>query len=190
MIVLFTFLHFLFTGCIKTATVPKAELDDETAKCCVRDLVLKTGEKYTFEHPGGQYAAISSLISGALNDGRKFYMDLSNKNIKEIRISTGQTISRDDLAINSDQTIFEIMVGDIIYTFDKNGGKLQTEVDTIHGILNTGVEIYVPIEDVDYAMTKRMEAGKMALVVIGVLVVAVAAAVIAFAIMGPDIQFK
>jgi hypothetical protein len=182
MIVLFIFLHYLVAGCVKTTTMPKAELNDETAKCCVHELVLITGEKYEFKDPGGQYAAISRLVTGTLNDGRKFYQDLTNENIKEIRISTGQTISRVDLARNPDQTISEIMVGDNIYTFDQNGGKLQAGVETIHGIIKSGDEIYVPIEDVAYAMTERVDSTKSAaaagLGVIGIALVVAAILVI------------
>jgi hypothetical protein len=194
MIVLFIFLHYLVAGCVKTTTMPKAELNDETAKCCVHELVLTTGEKYEFKDPGGQYAAISRLVTGTLNDGRKFYLDLTNENIKEIRVSTGQTISRVDLARNPDQTISEIMVGDNIYTFDQNGGKLQAGVETIHGIIKSGDEIYVPIEDIAYAMTERVDSAKSAaafgLGVIGTILVVVVAGVIAFAMMGPSISFK
>ena len=148
MIALFTFLHSLFAGCVKTTTVPRAELDEETTKCCVQEIVLATGEIYEFKDPGGQYNIVSRLITGTLNDGRKFYLDLTNENIKEIRISTEQTISRVELARNPDQSIYEIMVGDKIYTFDQNGGRLQSEVETIYGTTTTGVEINVPIEDV------------------------------------------
>ena len=189
MIVLFIFLHYLVAGCVKTTTMPKAELNDETAKCCVHELVLTTGEKYEFKDPGGQYAAISRLVTGTLNDGRKFYLDLTNENIKEIRVSTGQTISRVDLARNPDQTISEIMVGDKIYTFDQNGGKLQAGVETIHGIIKSGDEIYVPIEDVAYAMTERVDSTKSAaavgLGVIGIILVVVAVGIITIATVGP-----
>ena len=92
MIVLFTFLHYLIAWCYKTTTMPLEELNDETTKCCVHELILTTGEKYEFEYPGGKYNVVSRLITGTLNDGRKFFLDLTDENIKEIRISTGQTI--------------------------------------------------------------------------------------------------
>ena len=148
MIALFTFLHSLFAGCVKTTTVPRTELDEEAAKCCVQEVVLTTGEKYELKDPGGQYKVVSRLITGTLNDGRKFFLDLTNEKIKEIRISTEQTISRVELARNPDQTIYEIMVDDKIYTFDQNGGRVESEIETIHGTTTTGVEIDVPIEDV------------------------------------------
>jgi hypothetical protein len=75
-------------------------------------------------------------------------MDLSYKKIKEIRISTEQTISRVELARNPDQTIYEIMVGDKIYTFDQNRSRVESEVETIHGVSATGVEIDVQIENI------------------------------------------
>jgi hypothetical protein len=194
MIALFAFLHSLFAGCVKTTTVPKAELDAETTKCCVLEVVLTSGEKYEFEDPGGKYKIISYLLSGTLNDGRKFFLDLSNENIKEIRISTGKTISSVDLARNPDQTISEIMVGGNIYTFDQNGGKLLTEVEAIHGITTAGVQIDVPIDDVLNLKTERVDSEKTAIAaglgVLGVILIAVAAAVIAFAVTGPNIKFK
>ena len=183
MIVLFTFLHYVVVGCVKTTPVPKVDIDDETVECCVHQAVLTTGEKYEFDKTGGQYAAISRLITGTLNDGRKFYLDLTNENIKEIRISTGQTISRVDLARNPEQKISEIMVGNNIFIFDQNGGKVKAEVATIHGILNTGEEIYVPIEDIVYVNVKRVDPTRSAvaggvggiLLVVGVLAIIVVA---------------
>lgn len=186
LIVLFSFLHYLVAGCVKTTTVPIAELNDKAAKCCVHELVLTTGEKYEFEHPGGQYAAISRLITGTLNDGRRFYLDLTNKNIKEIRNSTGQTISRVDLARNPDQTISEIMVGDNIYTFDQNGGKLRAEVETVHGIIKSGDEIYVPTENIASVKVKRVAADRTAALIVGVIVIVVAAVAIVIATSSPS----
>ena len=184
MIVLFTFLHYVVVGCVKTTSVPKVDINVETAECCVHQLVLTTGEKYEFDEPGGQYAAISRLITGTLNDGRKFYLDLTNDNLREIRTSTGQTISRVELARNPEQTISEIMVGNTIYTFDQNGGKVQAEVAVIHGILYTGEEIYVPIEDIVYVNVKRVDAEKSAAVGVGVLggILIVVAAVVIIAV--------
>lgn len=169
MIVLFTFLHSLFAGCVKTVTVPRAELDKEMTKCCVQEVVLTTGEKYIFVDPGGQYNVISRLIAGTLDNGRKFFLDLTDENIKEIRISTGQTISRVDLARKPDQKISEIMVGDKIYTFDQNGGRVESEVETIHGITTTGVEIGVPIENILNVKLKHADPEKTAMAaVIGI----------------------
>ena len=74
------------------------------------------------------------------------------------------------------------MVGDNIYTFDQNGGKLQAGVETIHGIIKSGDEIYVPIEDVAYAMTERVDSSKSAaaagLGVLGITLVVIAVVVI------------
>jgi len=179
--VLFVFLHYLVAGCTKTTMVQPEKLSAETIECCVREIVLITGEKYELEYPGGQYAAISRLITGTLNDGRKFYLDLTNKNINEIRISTEQTISRVELARNPDQTIYEIMVGDKIYTFGQNGGRVESEVETVHGITTTGVEIDVPIEDIASVKVKREDANKtgaaMGFGVFGVIVLVVVAAI-------------
>ena len=179
--VLFVFLHYLAVGCTKTIMVQPEKLSAETTECCVREIVLITGEKYELEYPGGQYAAISRLITGTLNDGRKFYLDLTNKNINEIRISTEQTISRVELARNPDQTIYEIMVGDKIYTFGQNGGRVESEVETVHGITTTGVEIDVPIEDIASVKVKREDANKtgaaMGFGVFGVIVLVVVAAI-------------
>ncbi len=166
MIVLFAFLHYLVAGCYKTTSMPIEEVNYESTECCVRELVLTTGESYEFQHPGGQYAAITRLVTGRLNDGRSFYLDLTDENIKEIRISTGQTISRVELARNPEQRISEIMVGNNIFTFDQNGGRLQTEVEAIHGILESGDEIYVPMEDILYVKVKRVDRGKTAVAII------------------------
>jgi hypothetical protein len=80
------------------------------------------------------------------------------------------------------------MVGDKIYTFDQNGGKLQAGVGTIHGIIKSGDEIYVPIEDVAYAMTERVDSTKSAaavgLGVIGIILVVVAVGIITIATVG------
>ena len=81
-----------------------------------------TREKYEFEKPSGRYNVIPHLLTGTLNGGRKFFLDLADENIQEIRISIGQTISRVDLAGNPDQAIFEIMVDGNIYTSDQNEG--------------------------------------------------------------------
>ena len=193
MMVLFTFLHSLFAGCTKTITVPGAQLDRENTECCVQTLVLTTGETYEFKEPGGEYNFVSRLIAGTLNDGRTFYLDLTNEEIKEIRISSEQIISRVELARNPDQTIYEIMVGNNIYTFDDNGGRLQLDVETIHGITTGGVEVDVPIEDVLNVKLKQPDPEKTGTAVglgaLGVILIVIAAAVIAFTIMGPDIQF-
>jgi hypothetical protein len=83
MIALFAFLNGLFGGCVKTTTVPKAELDEEATKCCVKEVVLMSGEKYEFKHPGGQYKVVSRLITGTLNDGRKFFWILLTKKLRK-----------------------------------------------------------------------------------------------------------
>jgi hypothetical protein len=178
MIVLFTFLHSLFAGCAKTTLVQQDKLSVESTECCVYEVILTTGEKYTFERPGGQYNIIPRLITGTLNDGRKFYLNLTNENIKEIRVSTGQSISRVDLAINPDQTISDIAVGDNVYTFDQNGGRLKAEVEMIHGKIKSGAEIDVPLEDILHVEVKRVSAGRTASLVVGVILIVVVAVVI------------
>ena len=193
MMVLFTFLHSLFAGCTKTITVPGAQLDREVTDCCVQTVVLKTGETYEFKEPGGQYNFVSRLVIGTLNDGRTFYLDLTNEEIKEIRVSTEQIISRVELARNPDQTIYEITVGNKIYTFDQNGGRLQFDVETIRGITTSGDEMDVPIEDIRNVKLKQADPEKTGTAVglgaLGVILIAVAAAIVAVAIMGPSIQF-
>ena len=190
-IVLFVFLHSLFVGCVKTTTVPRAELDEKATKCCVQEVVLATGEKYEFNDPGGKYNVVSRLITGTLNDGRKFFLDLTNEKIKEIRISTEQTISRLELARNPDQTIYEIMVGNKIYTFDQNGGRLQSEVETIYGTTTTGIEIDVPIEDILNVKLKQPDPEKTGMVagigIFGTILLAILAGAIFVAFTGPSI---
>ena len=191
MIVLFTFLHSLIAGCAKTTVVQQDKLGVESMECCVYEVILTTGELYTFERPGGQYNTISHLITGTLNNGRKFYLNLTNENIKEIRISTGQSISRVDLAKNPDQTISEIVVGDNIYTFDQSGGKLKAEVMTIHGIIKSGDEIDVPLEDIFHVKVKRVSAGRTAAFVVGViLIVVVAVVIVIINTTSPDISIN
>jgi hypothetical protein len=162
MIVLLTFILYLVPGCTKTTMMQQEKLSVESTECCVYEVILTTGEKYEFEKPGGRYNIVPHLLSGTLNDGRKFSLDLTDENIKEIRISTGQTISRVDLAKNPDQTISEMMVDGNIYTFDQNGGKLKAEVGTIHGIIKSGDEIDVPIEDILHVKVKRVAAERTA----------------------------
>ena len=190
-IVLFVFLHSLFVGCVKTTTVPMAELDEKATKCCVQEVVLATGEIYEFNDPGGKYNVVSRLITGTLNDGRKFFLDLTNEKIKEIRISTEQTISRLELARNPDQTIYEIMVGNKIYTFDQNGGRLQSEVETIYGTTTTGIEIDVPIEDILNVKLKQPDPEKTGMVagigIFGTILLAILAGAIFVAFTGPSI---
>lgn len=159
-IFLFLFLHYLVVGCTKTTMVQPEKLSAETTECCVREIVLITGEKYELEYPGGQYAVIPRLITGTLNDGRKFFLDLTDEKIKEIQISTGETILRGDFAKNPDQMISKIMVGENIYIFDQNGGRLKAEVETIQGKTISGDEIDVPIEDIASVKVKRVDAKK------------------------------
>jgi hypothetical protein len=144
-------------------------------------VILSTGEKYEFKKPGGRYNVVPHLLTGTLNDGRKFFLDLADENINEIRISTGQTISRVNLAKNPDQTIYEIMVDGNIYTFDKNGGRLKAEVKTIHGIIKSGDEIDVPIEDILHVKVKRVAADRTAALVVGIILIVVAAVAIVMA---------
>ena len=182
MIVVFAFLHYLVAGCTKTTTVQQEELSVETTECCVHEVILTTGEKYEFEKPGGRYKVVSLLITGTLNDGRKFFLDLTNENIKEIRVPTGQMIARVDLAKNPDQRISEIRVGENIYIFDQNGGSLQTDVGTIYGKTISGDEIDVPVEDILYVKVKRDAPGRtVAAVFGGILIVAGTAIAIALA---------
>ena len=186
MIVVFAFLHYLVAGCYKTTTIQQEGLSAETTKCCVYELVLTTGEKYEFEKPGGSYNVVPHLLTGTLNDGRKFFLDLADENIKEIRISTGQTISRVDLAKSPDQTIYEIVVDGNIYTFNQNGGRLNAEVETIHGIIKSGDEIDVPMEDILHVKVKRVAAGRTAALVVGVILFVVAAVAIVIAASKPQ----
>ena len=183
--VLFAFVPYLVAGCVKTTMVQQEKLSIETPECCVYAVILTTGEKYEFEKPGGRYNVVPHLLTGTLNDGRKFFLDLADENIKEIRISAGQTISSVDLAKNPDQTISEIMVDGNIYTFDQNGGRLNAEVETIHGIIKSGDEIDVPMEDILHVKVKRVAAGRTAALVVGVILFVVAAVAIAAAASGP-----
>lgn len=188
MIVLFTFLHSIFAGCTKTITVPGAKLDRGMAECCVQTVVLTTGETYEFKEPGGEYNVVSRLITGTLNDGRPFYIDLTNEEIKEIRISAEQIISRVELARNHDQTIYEIMVGNKIYTFDHNGGRLQLDVETIHGITTSGAEMDVPIEDILNVKLKEADPEKTGMAagigVFGAVLIAIVVGVVAVLTIG------
>ena len=179
--VLFAFLHYLVAGCVKTTMVQQEKLSVESTECCVYAVILTTGEKYEFEKPGGRYNVVPHLLTGTLNDGRKFFLDLADENIKEIRISTGQTISRVDLAKNPDQTISKIMLNGNIYTFDQNGGRLNAEVETIHGIIKSGDEIDVPMEDILHVEVKRVAADRTAALVVGIVVGVIVAAVVAIA---------
>ena len=191
--VLFAFLHYLVAGCVKTTMVQQEKLSVESTECCVYEVILTTGEKYEFEKPGGRYNVVPHLVTGTLNDGRKFSLDLTDENIKEIRISTGQTISRVDLAKNPDQTISEMMVDGNIYTFDQNGGKLKAEVGTIHGIIKYGLvfkhtpspgsgdEIDVSIEDILHVKVKRVAADRTATLVVGVILIVVVVVLIVIA---------
>jgi hypothetical protein len=156
--VLCAFLHSLVVGCVKTTTVQQPKINAESTECCVYEVILATGEIYQFEKPGGRYNTVPHLIIGTLNDGRKFFRNLDDGNIKEIRSSTGQTISRVDLVKNHDQTISEIMVGEYIYTFDQNKGRLIADVNTIHGIIKSGDQIDVPVEDILLAKIKSVDA--------------------------------
>jgi hypothetical protein len=182
--VLFAFLHSLVAGCMKTTTVQQPKINVESTECCIYEVILITGEKYEFKRPGGRYNVVPHLLTGTLNDGRKFFFDLADENIKEIRISTGQTISRVDLAKNPDQTISKIMVNGNIYTFDQNGGRLKTEVNTIHGIIKSGDKIDVPMEDILHIKVKRVAAGRTAALVVGVILFVLAAVAIAVAASG------
>jgi len=181
--VLFAFLHYLVAGCVKTTMVQQEKLSVESTECCVYAVILTTGEKYEFEKPGGRYNVVPHLLTGTLNDGRKFFLDLADENIKELRISTGQTISRGDLTKNPDQTISEILVDGNIYTFDQNGGRLNAEVETIHGINKSGDEIDVRMEDILHVEVKRVAADRTAalVVVVGIVVGVIVAAVVAIA---------
>jgi hypothetical protein len=186
MIVVFAFLHYLVAGCYKTTAVQQEELSAETTQCCVHEVILTTGEYYEFKRPGGQYNVISGLITGTLNDGRKFFLDLTDENIKEIRIPAGQIISRVDFAKNPDQKISKITVGENIYIFDQNGGSLQTDVETIHGKTISGDEIDVPIEDILHVKVERLDPGRTVAGVgggvIGVIVVAFGLLILVFAV--------
>ncbi len=179
--VLFAFLHYLVAGCVKTTMLQQEKLSVESTECCVYAVILTTGEKYEFEKPGGRYNVVPHLLTGKLNDGRKFFLDLADENIKEIRISTGQTISRGDLTKNPDQTISEILVDGNIYTFDQNRGRLIAEVETIHGINKSGDEIDVPMEDILHVEVKRVAADRTAALVVGIVVGVIVAAVVAIA---------
>jgi len=190
--VLFAFLHYLVAGCVKTTMVQQEKLSVESTECCVYAVILTTGEKYEFERPGGRYNVVPHLLTGTLNDGRKFFLDLADENIKEIRISTGQTISRVDLAKSPDQTIYEIVVDGNIYTFNQNGGRLNAEVETIHGIIKSGDEIDVPIEDILHVKVKRVDEARTTALVVGVIltiIVAAIAIVRAAAAASPNIDF-
>jgi hypothetical protein len=190
--VLFAFLHYLVAGCVKTTMVQQEKLSVESTECCVYAVILTTGEKYEFEKPGGRYNVVPHLLTGTLNDGRKFFLDLADENIKEIRISTGQTISRVDLAKNPDQTISEIMVDGDIYIFDQNGGRINAEVETIHGIIKSGDEIDVSIEDILHVKVKRVDEARTTALVVGVIltiIVAAIAIVRAAAASSPNINF-
>jgi hypothetical protein len=79
------------------------------------------------------------------------------------------------------------MVDGNIYTFDQNGGRLIAEVETIHGIIKSGDEIYVPIEDILHLKVKRVDEARTAALVLGVILTLVAAAIIiAVSTVNPD----
>ena len=181
-IVLFAFLNNLVLGCSKTTVVQKAELNEETSKCCVHELVLTTGEKFEFKDPGGHYQVVSYLVTGTLNDGRRVFFDLSGDNITELRVSTGKIVSPHDLTKDPDQKISEIRRGNDIYTFDRNGGKVVKEVETIHGITSTGMQMDVPIDDILSAKIKRVDAARSSGAALGVILVAVGALAIGVAV--------
>jgi hypothetical protein len=180
-VVIFAFVHYLMAGCARTIMVRQEKLSVDSTECCVYAVILTTGEKYEFEKPGGRYNVVPHLLTGTLNDGRKFFLDLADENIKEIRISTGQTISRGDLTKKPDQTISEILVDGNIYTFDQNGGRLNAEVETIHGIIKSGDEIDVPMEDIIHVEVKRVDEARTTALVLGIVVGVIVAVVVAIA---------
>jgi hypothetical protein len=80
--VLFAFLHYLVAGCVKTTMLQQEKLSVESTECCVYAVILTTGEKYEFEKPGGRYKVVPHLLTGRLNDGRKFFLNLADENLK------------------------------------------------------------------------------------------------------------
>jgi hypothetical protein len=80
--VIFAFVHYLVAGCVKTTMVKQEKLSVDSTECCVYAVILTTGEKYEFEKPGGRYKVVPHLLTGRLNDGRKFFLNLADENLK------------------------------------------------------------------------------------------------------------
>ena len=78
-IVLFAFVPCLVAGCVKTTMVQQEKLSVKSTECCVYAVILTTGEKYVFEMPGGRYNVVPHLLTGTLNDGKKFFLILLKK---------------------------------------------------------------------------------------------------------------
>ena len=76
------------------------------------------------------------------------------------------------------------MVDGNIYTFDQNGGRLNAEAKTIRGIIKSGDEIDVPIEDILHVKVKRLAAGRTAGLVGTVILIVVGAVVVSMAASG------
>ena len=62
------------------------------------------------------------------------------------------------------------MVDGNIYTFDQNGGRPNDEVETIHGIIKSGNEIDVPMEDILHVKVKRWDTGRTSALLVGIVV--------------------
>ena len=69
------------------------------------------------------------------------------------------------------------MVDGYIYTFDQNGGRLNAEVETIHGIIKSGDEIDVPIEDILHVKVKRVDEARTTALAVGVILTIIVAAI-------------
>ena len=80
--VLFAFVPYLIAGCVKKTMVQQEKLSVESTECCVYAVFLTTGEKYKFEMPGSRYNVVPHLLTGTLNDGRKFFLDLADETMR------------------------------------------------------------------------------------------------------------
>jgi hypothetical protein len=137
-------------------SAPQVITMTEMAGKDIKELVLDDNLVSKSRDITWQYAKADNLLVGTRENGTT--VKIEGERIKEIRIATGKTVTKEELLNNPQQPIYEVVEGANIYIFDQDRGFLKTGAPAIEGYTLSGAKINIPIENILYLKIERVDA--------------------------------
>jgi len=174
------FLNCTF-GCTMTRDVFKNDLRRHYQK--IVGVELKDGSFVGFDEHGGQYVAYLKSIKGVTADGQP--VEYKTREIRRVHVQyagdeRSQVVIKgvDEFLYEAERPPHEKIVGLVlpsgaVIDFDRRGGRLDPEANSISGISDRGVPIEMQLDEVLYLRVQRIDPASTCVATVGVLALGV-----------------
>jgi len=137
----------------------------------ITEMILLQNKIIIFNEAGGRYDESERMIIGTRAAGKLSKTSIERV-VKEFRISKPETISKDALLANPNQTVTEIIVqNEYAIIFDDDGGRFQKKWRGIVGATRDGAIAQVNLDDILYVRVSKTDAAGSVFATLGVIAV-------------------